>query len=223
MTYIHTLKRIRDKKTNYRKRSSLLLSKKNFVTIKFSNQNVLTQLIEPHLSGDRVIAYAHSSNLENLGWKGSLNSIPASYLTGLLLGKKASHDGFGEAVLYTGKDQYTQRTASCLKGIIDGGLKIPVSVDSFPSENRIRGEHISEYALLLKEDKDLYTTRFSSMIKRGLTPEEYKAHFEEIKNNILNSDLNINRKVEESKKIKNNLKRKQKEKTIETKEEAENQ
>lgn len=222
MTYIHTLKRIREKKTNYRKRSSLLISKKNFVTIKFSNQNVLTQLIEPHLSGDRVIAYAHSSNLENLGWKGSLNSIPASYLTGLLLGKKASQNGFSDAVLYTGKDQYTQRTASCLKGIIDGGLNIPVSVDSFPSENRIRGEHISEYALLLKEDKDLYTTRFSNIIKRGLNPEEYNAHFEEIKNNILNLDLNINIKVEESKQIKDNLKHEQKEKSIETRE-AENQ
>lgn len=222
MSYIHTLKRIREKKTNYRKRSSLLISKKNFVTIKFSNKNVLTQLIEAHLSGDRVIAYAHSSQLENLGWKGSLNSIPASYLTGLLMGKKASHNGFGDAVLYTGKDQYTQRTASCLKGIIDGGLNIPVSVDSFPAENRIRGEHISEYALLLKENKDLYTTRFSNLIKRGLNPEEYNAHFEEIKNNILNLDLNINIKVEGNKKNKNNLKHEQKEKTIETKE-AENQ
>lgn len=215
MTYIHTLKRIREKKTNYRKRSSLLLSRKQFVTIKFSNKNVLTQLIEPHISGDRIIAYAHSSNLENLGWKGSLNSIPASYLTGLLLGKKSFHSGIGNAILYTGKDAYTQRTASCLKGIIDGGLKIPVSTESLPSENRIRGEHISEYALLIKENDNLYKTRFSNLIKRGLKPEDYKTHFEEVKNQILNLDLNVKGKVEGNKKSENNLKRKEKDKTTE--------
>lgn len=215
MTYIHTLKRIREKKTNYRKRSSLLLSRKQFVTIKFSNKNVLTQLIEPNISGDRIIAYAHSSNLENLGWKGSLNSIPASYLTGLLLGKKAFHSGIGNAILYTGKDAYTQRTASCLKGIIDGGLKIPVSTESLPSENRIRGEHISKYALLIKENDNLYKTRFSNLIKRGLKPEDYKTHFEEVKHQILNWDLNVKGKVEGNKKTENNLKRKEKDKTTE--------
>lgn len=215
MTYIHTLKRIREKKTNYRKRSSLLLSRKQFVTIKFSNKNVLTQLIEPNISGDRIIAYAHSSNLENLGWKGSLKSIPASYLTGLLLGKKAFHNGIGNAILYTGKDAYTQRTASCLKGIIDGGLKIPVSTESLPSESRIRGEHISEYALLIKENDDLYKTRFSNLIKRGLKPEDYKKHFEEVKNQILNLDFNFKGKVEGNKKSENNLKREEREKTTE--------
>jgi large subunit ribosomal protein L18 len=215
LTYIHTLKRIREKKTNYRKRSSLLLGRKRFVTTKFSNQNVLTQLIEPDISGDKVIAYAHSSNLENLGWKGSSNSLPACYLTGLLLGKKASHVGIGNAILYTGKDAYTQRTASCLKGIIDGGIEIPFSKESLPSDDRIRGEHISKYALSIKNDNELYTARFSNMLKRGLNPEDYKTHFELVKNEILKLDIgSFKERVERNKKSENNLKKKEEKNSI---------
>ena len=109
MSYIHTLKRIRERKTNYHKRSSLLLSKKRFITIKVTNQNILTQVLEPSITGDKVITSAHSTNLAKLGWKGSLNSLPACYLTGLLLGKKASFKGIDNAILYTGKDAFTER------------------------------------------------------------------------------------------------------------------
>jgi hypothetical protein len=48
--------------------------------------------------------------------------LPACYLTGLLLGK-SSFKGIENAVLYTGRDTFTLRTAACLKGIIDGGIK----------------------------------------------------------------------------------------------------
>lgn len=186
MTYVHTLKRIREKKTNYHKRSSLLQSKRQFITVKLSNQNVLTQLLEPNIAGDKVIAFAHSTNLEGFGWKGSNNSLPACYLTGLLLGKKASFKGIENAVLYTGRDTFTPRTAACLKGIIDGGIKVPSSEKSFPGEDRLSGEHISSYAFSLKGNKDQYMMRFSNIIKKGLEPENYKTHFEEIKNKISN-------------------------------------
>lgn len=186
MTYVHTLKRIREKKTNYHKRSSLLQSKQQFITVKLSNQNVLTQLLEPNIAGDKVIAFAHSTNLEGFGWKGSNNSLPACYLTGLLLGKKASFKGIENAVLYTGRDTFTPRTAACLKGIIDGGINVPSSERSFPGEYRLRGEHISSYAFSLKGNKDQYMMRFSNIIKKGLEPENYKTHFEEIKNKISN-------------------------------------
>lgn len=59
MNYVHTLKRIRERKTNYHKRSSLLLSKKKFITIKVTNQNILTQVLEPSITGDKVITSAH--------------------------------------------------------------------------------------------------------------------------------------------------------------------
>ncbi|HEU5462000.1 MAG TPA: 50S ribosomal protein L18 [Nitrososphaeraceae archaeon] len=189
MNYIRTLKRIRERKTNYHKRSSLLLSKKMFITIKVTNQNILTQIIEPSITGDKVITSAHSSNLPKIGWKGSLNSLPACYLTGLLLGKKAIFEGINNAILYTGKDTFTERISACLKGLIDGGIKIPSSQDSFPSTERISGEHISAYASDLKSDAGTYHKRFSTIIKNGLNPENYKTHFEECKEKIMNIDV----------------------------------
>jgi large subunit ribosomal protein L18 len=189
MSYINTLKRIRERKTNYHKRSSLLLSKKRFITIKITNQNILTQVLEPYITGDKVITSAHSTTLAKLGWKGSLNSLPACYLTGLLLGKKASFMGIDNAILYTGKDAFTERLSACLKGIIDGGIKIPSSEDSFPSIERISGEHIANYALTLKPESDTYNKRFSTIIKNGLNPENYKSHFEEFKEKIMNLEI----------------------------------
>jgi len=189
MSYIHTLKRIRERKTNYHKRSSLLLSKKRFITIKVTNQNILTQVLEPSITGDKVITSAHSTNLAKLGWKGSLNSLPACYLTGLLLGKKASSKGIDNAILYTGKDAFTERLSACLKGIIDGGIEIPSSEDSFPSIERLSGEHIANYASSLKTDSETYNKRFSTIIKNGLNPENYKSHFEEFKEKIMNLDI----------------------------------
>lgn len=189
MNYVHTLKRIRLRKTNYHKRSSLLLSKKRFITIKVTNQNILTQILEPSINGDKVMTSAHSSNLPKLGWKGSLNSLPACYLTGLLLGKKAVFKGIDYAILYTGKDSFTERISACLKGLIDGGIKIPSSEDSFPSSERISGEHISTYASSLKSDAETYHKKFSTIIKNGLNPENYKSHFEECKEKIMNIDV----------------------------------
>jgi len=189
MNYVHTLKRIRERKTNYHKRSSLLLSKKKFITIKVTNQNILTQILEPSITGDKVITSAHSTNLQKIGWKGSLNSLPACYLTGLLLGKKAVIKGIDNAILYTGIDTFTERISACLKGIIDGGVEIPSSEESFPSTERICGEHISNYALALKSDVETYNKRFSSLIKNGLNPENYKSHFEEFKEKIMNLEI----------------------------------
>jgi large subunit ribosomal protein L18 len=207
MNYVHTLKRIRERKTNYHKRSSLLLSKKRFITIKVTNQNILTQILEPSITGDKVITSAHSTNLSKLGWKGSLNSLPACYLTGLLLGKKGIFKGIDNAILYTGKDTFTERISACLKGLIDGGIDIPSSEDSFPSSARISGEHISAYASSLKSDAETYNKRFSTIIKNGLNPENYKSHFEECKDKIMNIDIqnfiqNENSNVAKSNKIK---------------------
>ena len=189
MNYIHTLKRIRERKTNYHKRSYLLLSKRRFITIKITNQNVLTQLLEPSITGDKVITSAHSTNLAKIGWKGSFNSLPACYLTGLFLGKKAKSKGINDAILYTGKDAYTERLSACLKGIIDGGIEIPSSENSFPNSERISGEHIANYASSLKNDTEIYNKRFSNIIKKGLNPENYKKHFDEFKEKIIGLDI----------------------------------
>ena len=196
MTYVQTLKRIRSDKTNYHKRAALLIGRHSFVTIKVSDQNVATQVIKPTATGDLVITSAHSKGLVKQGWKGALNNLPACYLTGLLLGKKAQEKNVQNVVLYIGKDHFTSRVAACLRGIYDSGVNIPVSEDSLPPDDRVSGKHIAEYADTLKEDQERYNSRFSAILKNGLKPEQYPDHFEEIKNKISGGKVRASAKAE---------------------------
>jgi large subunit ribosomal protein L18 len=184
LTYVQTLKRIRSDKTNYRKRAALLIGRHSFVTVKVSDQNVAAQVLKPTPTGDIVIASAHSRELAKQDWKGAFNNLPACYLTGLLMGKKTLEKGVKNAVLYIGKDHFTSRVAACLKGIVDSGVTMPVSEESFPPEERITGRHIAKYASTLKEDQEEYSSRFSAILKNGLKPEDYPTHFEEVRSKI---------------------------------------
>jgi large subunit ribosomal protein L18 len=198
MTYINTLKRIRQHKTNYRKRSAILIGRRPFITTKISSQNISAQTLQPTLTGDVVIASAHSRELIQYGWKGSMNNMPACYLTGLLLGKKSMEKGSANAVLYTGNDAFTTRVAACLKGIVDSGINIPVSKESLPDKDRLSGKHIAEYANLLKDNPEKYNSRFSALIKQGLRPEEYPRHFEEIRIRILDKPSPESKRLNEA-------------------------
>ena len=77
MVYNSTFRRIREGKTNYRKREKLLMGRKDFVTVNVTNQNVTAQLIRPNLQGDLVMASVHSNELLSFGWKGSRKNIPS--------------------------------------------------------------------------------------------------------------------------------------------------
>jgi large subunit ribosomal protein L18 len=185
MSYSATLKRNREGRTNYRKRAAILISKSPFVVIKISSQNVICQVSRPSLGGDFVISSVHSRELKNYEWKGSMNSIPACFLIGILAGKKTLAAGINKAILYTGKDHFTSRIAACLKGIVAAGLDVPVSKDILPDDNRTTGKHISEYAGKLKADSEKYQKRFSSLLKAGLKPEDYPLHCEAVRKKIL--------------------------------------
>ncbi len=143
MAYSQILRRIREEKTNYGKRKTMLMGKRNFVTVQISNENTQVQIHKPELSGDKVIASAHSRYLVSKGWKGSRKNIPAAYLTGYLAGKKALGKGAKNAIMYSGTRKYTQRMAAALKGVVDAGLEIPADSETFPPEERIKGEHLS--------------------------------------------------------------------------------
>jgi large subunit ribosomal protein L18 len=191
MSYVHTLKRIRTHKTNYRKREALLISKLDFVTIKISNQNVIAQVLKPEIQGDIVRVSTHSRELRRYGWKGSLNSLPACFLVGLVLGRKALEKGVEKAVLYIGNKPFTSRIAACMKGIVQAGINIPISSESYPTEHRLNGQHIAEYARKIKtEDINKYNKYFSSLLKEGLVPENYQSHVEEITARIRKEELN---------------------------------
>ena len=142
MAYSRILRRLREEKTNYRKRKTMLMGKRDFVTVQITNENTQVQIHKPEISGDKVIASAHSRYLLSKGWKGSRKNVPAAYLTGYLAGKKAILKGAKNAILYSGTSRYTQRMAAALKGVIDAGVEIPADSETFPSDERINGEHL---------------------------------------------------------------------------------
>ncbi|HXV67257.1 MAG TPA: 50S ribosomal protein L18 [Nitrosopumilaceae archaeon] len=160
MAYSKILRRLRDEKTNYKRRTALLKSKRDFVTVKISNENIQVQLHKPEILGDKVIASAHSRFLIKKGWTGSRKNIPAAYLTGYFAGKKAIQKGGKDAILYRGTDKYTTRMAAALKGIVDAGLKIPASPEAFPAEERLKGQHLK-----VKNDVDKVKATIDSEVK----------------------------------------------------------
>lgn len=186
MVYTSTFRRIREGKTNYRKREKLLIGKQDFVTVNVSDENVSAQLIRPDLLGDKVMASVHSNELLSYGWKGSRKNVPSCYLVGLLLGKKCLQKKITRAILYIGKRHFTTKIAACLKGLSEAGLNMPFSENIIPSEQRIQGNHIAEYAKKLKANDELYKSRFSSNLGLGLEPENYASHFSEVKDRIVN-------------------------------------
>lgn len=143
MAYSKILRRLREDKTNYKKRGTMLMGKRDFITVVISNENTQVQILKPEMKGDKVLASAHSRYLVEKGWKGSRKNVPAAYLTGYLAGKKALANGVKDAILYTGTRKYTQRMAAALKGVVDAGLEVPSDPETFPAEERINGEHLT--------------------------------------------------------------------------------
>ena len=142
MAYSTILRRLRDEKTNYKKRKLMLMGRRDFITIQISNENTLVQIHKPEMKGDKVIASAHSRFLIPKGWQGSRKNVPAAYLTGYLAGKKALSKGAKDAIMYSGTRKYTQRMSAALKGVIDAGLSVPAGEESLPSNDRINGDHL---------------------------------------------------------------------------------
>ena len=120
----------------------MLMGRKDFVTVQISNENTQVQIHKPELTGDKVISSAHSRFLIEKGWKGSRKNIPAAYLTGYFAGKKALEKGATSDILYIGTRKYTSRMAAALKGITDAGVEIPADEKTFPTNDRINGEHL---------------------------------------------------------------------------------
>ena len=120
----------------------MLMSKRDFISINITNENTQVQILKPEISGDKVIASSHSRFLIKDGWKGSRKNIPASYLTGYSVGKKALSKGVKNAIVYSGTKKYTQRMAAAVKGVVDAGIQVPSDEETFPTQDRINGDHL---------------------------------------------------------------------------------
>jgi len=185
-------RRRREGKTDYRKRLRLLLSRKPRFVVRGTLCNIICQgVLYDYVNhgSDIVIVTVHSKVLErDFGWKGYRGNIPTAYLTGLLAGLKCIKYGIFEAVLDLGRQVPHKggRLFAALLGALDAGMKIPHGEGIFPTPERLRGEHIANYAKLLKEtDSEKFQKQFGGYLKRGFDPEKLPEHFEEIKQKII--------------------------------------
>ncbi len=141
-------RRKREGKTNYNKRLRMLLSGKPRLVIRKSLSNIYAQIVIYQKGGDSVLVSANSTELESHGWKLGCGNIPAAYLVGLLVAKKASKKSLNHAICDIGlfPSSKGSRLYAALKGAIDGGLDVPHSDGILPDEKRLNGSHIADYA-----------------------------------------------------------------------------
>ncbi|WFO75814.1 50S ribosomal protein L18 [Desulfurococcaceae archaeon MEX13E-LK6-19] len=189
-TYKVPRRRRREGKTNYYKRYRMILSGHLRFVVRKTLKHVIVQVIKAAPQGDITIAAAHSRELvKKYGWKAGLGNTPAAYLTGLLAALRAKKAGVTYAVPDIGLHAPTKgaKVFAAIKAANDVGLKVPVSDEVVPSEDRIRGVHIALWAKKLKEESpELFEKRFSLYLQRGFDPENIPEHFEEVKNKIIN-------------------------------------
>ncbi len=142
-------RRRREDKTNYKKRLKLLMGNRPRLVIRKSLKNMILQVVEYEAKGDKILASAHTHELKKYDWKYNGGNIPSAYLIGLLIGKKASKK-CKEVIVDLGLQNPTKGTRlyAAIKGAVDAGLHIPHDASIFPTEARIKGEHIAKNPLL---------------------------------------------------------------------------
>jgi len=170
-----------------------------------SKRNIICQFVQSRLQGDHILKAVYSKDLENLGIKGGKTSFSSSYIIGLLLAKNVLNQNFfletnierkprnPNAILDLGLKRVTtgNKVFSVMAGILDGGINIPHNQKRFPGfqpgekfdpsllNGRIKGEHVSEYMQLLKEeDNEKYEKHFSKLIENKMDGTNYSRIFD---------------------------------------------
>jgi large subunit ribosomal protein L18 len=145
------------------------------------------QFVEAKIQGDTTLSTAHSRELKKYQWNAGTSNLPSAYLTGFLAGKKAQKAKISTAILDIGLTPpvYGSRVFAALKGLVDSGLEIPHSENVFPPEDRLSGEHIANYAKVLKdEDSEKYNKQFSKYKKDKVNPVNLPKIFAQAKDEI---------------------------------------
>jgi large subunit ribosomal protein L18 len=183
--YVVRFRRKREGTTNYRKRLKMLASNKPRFVVRKSLKNMQAAIVEYDKKGDVVKVSSHSSNLKEFGWAYNLGNLPAAYLVGFLLGKRAGKK-FEEVVFDTGlgKPVRGTRVYATLAGALDAGLKVFHSKSILPNKERITGKHILDYSGLLKKDELSFKKQFGLYQKNNVDPSNIVSKFEEVKKNI---------------------------------------
>ncbi len=170
------LRRRREGRTDYRKRTRYLLSGLPRLVVRRSNAHYFTHISVPSEVGDITVVSAHSRELgRDFGWKGHGSNAASAYLTGLLCGVKARRAGISKAILDTGLlvPSAGSNVFAVAKGAIDAGLELPCDEGCLPPIERVRGD-------IYASDPDRYQKfRGKAIDLKGLP-----AHFDEVASKI---------------------------------------
>ena len=182
--YKVAFRRRREGKTDYGARIKLIDYEKSRLVVRVSNAQATVQIVDYTPEGDITIASAVGKQLANYGYLGNTGNITGVYLTGYLCAKRALAAGVEYAILDIGLRSPIKgsKIFAALKGAVDAGLEVPHGDFIFPEDERIRGEHIANYAESL--DAEEVAKKFSKYFERGLNPKDLPENFDETVKNI---------------------------------------
>lgn len=153
-------RRQRESKTDYAKRIKLLKSKTPRIVFRKTNKYIIAEYITSREAKDKVEIGLTSKKLKEFGWpkdfEGSLKSIPASYLTGLLIGKEIIKKKLKTPIVDLGMIRAIKKTKAYafLKGLTDAGIKINCAEENFPEEEKVSGKNMKkDFSKIFKEIK----------------------------------------------------------------------
>jgi len=156
-----TIKRRRkENKTDYLGRIKLLKSNKPRVIFRKTNRYIIAQYVISKEAKDSIQIGINSKNLIKYGWPkektGSLKSLPASYLTGYLMGKRIIKNKLEQPILDIGmiRPIHKSKVFAFLNGLIDAGIKISCKKEALPEEKRLLKEGIDTKKIKSKIDSE---------------------------------------------------------------------
>jgi len=143
-------RRRKENKTDYLNRIKLLKSNIPRVVFRKTNKYLIVQYVESKNAQDTIKIGITTKDLSKYGWpnefKGSLKSIPASYLIGFLMAKKISKEKLEKPIIDFGMARTLHKTKiyGFIKGLMDGGIHVSDKENIFPEEDRIKGKSLKK-------------------------------------------------------------------------------
>ena len=173
-------RRRKEAKTDYAKRIKLLKSNSARLVFRKTNKYLIAQYVISKESKDETKLSGNSKELLKFGWPkefaGSLKSISAAYLFGLLMSKKIKEGKLEKPIVDFGmiKMIHKTKTYAFLKGLKDNGLDINCEDKFCPDESRLKGEHMKN-KIPFEEILKRISNASESKINKNSADEEIKS------------------------------------------------
>ena len=145
--YFVPFRRRREGKTDYYKRTSLVVADAPRMVVRRTNRDIIIQLVTAEMDGDRALVAANSAELEHNGTRDQCQTHLQRTSPACSLPQKQRKQSFDRAILDIGLSRATKgaRVFAALKGAVEAGLDVPHGEEILPSDERAKGAHIAAY------------------------------------------------------------------------------